>query len=151
MSNVTFGVTYANTAHFGSHVKAGLGGGGVIVMFDERLPQRRSVFEPTRKVSGDLLIRKDYYPLVNEQFIGKYEKAVWLFGEGEIYSYYRAPNARRVAFEPQLYADYVLYSVEPKVQNEGYRRDTYPDGSVTSDGRDPSFKRLQAIRLGRPQ
>jgi hypothetical protein len=147
LSNVTFGVTYANTTHFGENVKAGAGG-GVIVMFDQHLPQRRSVFEPKVKVSGDVLIRKDYYPLVNEQFIGRHEKLTWLFGEGEIYSYYRAPNARKVAFEPQLHADYVLYSVEPKVQNEGYSRYTYPDGSVVADGRDPSFKKLQAIRLG---
>jgi hypothetical protein len=148
LSNVTFGVTYAKTSHFGENVRGGPGG-GVIVMFDHHIPQQRSAFEPTIKVSGDVLIKKDYYPLVNEQFIGKHEKVVWLFGEGEIYSYYRAPHARKVTFEPQLHADYILYSVEPKVQNEGYRRDTYPDGSVTSDGRDPSFKRLQAIRQAR--
>ena len=149
LSNVTFGVTYANTMQFGPDVKAGLGGGAVIVMFDQRLPQRRSVFEPTIEVSGDALIRKDYYPLVNEQFIGRHEKLALLFGEGEIYSYYRAKNARKVAFEPLLHSDYVLYSMEPKVQSEGYSRYTYPDGSVVADGRDPSFKKLQAIRLGR--
>jgi hypothetical protein len=59
LSNVTFGVTYANTTHFGQNVKSGPGGGGVIVMFDHYLPQQRSAFEPTIKVSGDVLIRKD--------------------------------------------------------------------------------------------
>ncbi|WP_248133394.1 hypothetical protein [Pseudomonas sp. B329] len=121
-------------------------------MFDQHLPQQRSVFEPTKKVSGDVLIRKDYYPRVSEHFLGGYEKLAWLLGEGEIYSYYRAPNARNVVFEPQLHADYVLYSVGPKVKRKGnYTRYTYPDGTVTADGRDPSFRRLQAIRLGTPQ
>ena len=152
LSNVTFGVTYANTTHFGAEVKAGLGGGGVIVMFDQRLPQRRSVFEPTIEVSGDVLIRKDYYPVVNEQFLGGYKKLAWLVGEGEIYSYYRAPNARKVTFKPVLHTDYVVYSIEPKVHKVGdYIKLTYPDGSVTADGNKPNFKKLQAIRLGKLQ
>ncbi|NMX54217.1 hypothetical protein DJ028_29910 [Pseudomonas veronii] len=147
LSNVTFGVTYANTTHFGENVKAGPGG-GVIVMFDQHLPQRRSAFQPTIEVSGDLLIRKDYYPRVSEHFLGGHEKLARLFGEGEIYLYYRAKNARQVVFEPVLHADYVLYSVGPKVKKEGnYTRYTYPDGSVVADGRDPSFKKLQSIRL----
>jgi hypothetical protein len=146
LSNVTFGVTYANTTHFGENVKAGPGG-GVIVMFDKHLPQQRSAFQPTIEVNGDVLISKDYYPLVNEQFIGRHETRAWLFGEGEIYLYYRASDARRVTFEPLLHANYALYSVEPKVQGEGYTRYIYPDGSVVADGRDPSFKKLQSIRL----
>ena len=151
LSNVTFGVTYGNTTHFGENVRAGPGG-GVIVMFDQHLPQQRSVFAPTIKVSGDLLIRKDYYPLVNEQFVGKHEKVAWLFGEGEIYLYYRAPNARKVTFEPLLHAKYVLYSVGAKVHKVGdYPKVTYPDGSVTADGIRPNFQKLQAIRLGNPK
>lgn len=147
LSNVTFGVTYANTTHFGENVRGGPGG-GIIVMFDQRLPQQRSVFEPTIKVSGDVLIRKDYYPWVNEQFIGGHKKLAWLVGEGEIYLYYRAPNARKVQLEPLLHADYVVYSVEPKVHKVGdYTQITYPDGSVTGTGNKPNFKKLQAIRL----
>ncbi|MCK3861506.1 hypothetical protein E4P00_03995 [Pseudomonas sp. B329] len=151
MSNVTFGVTYANTAHFGDNVRAGPGG-GIIVMFDQHLPQQRSVFEPTRTVSGDLLIRKDYYPWVNEQFIGGHEKLAWIVGEGEIYSYYRALNARKVVFEPLLHADYAVYSIGPKVHKKGNRNQyTYSDGSVAMGGSDPSFKKLQALRLGQQQ
>ncbi|MCP1446152.1 hypothetical protein J3D54_005284 [Pseudomonas sp. GGS8] len=148
LSNVTFGVTYANTTHFGENVKAGPGG-GVIVMFDQHLPQQRSAFEPTIKVSGDVLIRQDYYPWVSEHFIGGHEKLAWLVGEGEIYSYYRVKNARKVAFEPLLHADYVVYSVGPKVKKEGnHNQFTYSDGSVVVGGSDPSFEKLQAIRLG---
>ena len=151
LSNVTFGVTYANTTHFGENVRGGPGG-GVIVMFDQYLPQQRSVFEPTKKVIGDVLISKDYYPWVNEQFIGGHEKIAWLVSESEIYVYYRAPNARKVTFEPLLHADYLVYSVGPKVHKIGNRNQyTYSDGSVVMGGSDPSFKKLQAIRLGQPQ
>ncbi|WP_248162731.1 hypothetical protein [Pseudomonas sp. W15Feb34] len=151
LSNVTFGVTYANTAHFGENVKAGPGG-GVIVMFDQHLPQQRSVFEPIINVSGDLLIRKDYYPWVNEQFLGKHEKLAWLVGEGEIYLYYRALKSRKVAFEPLLHTDYLVYSVGPKEKKKGnHNLFTYSDGSVVVGGSKPSFKKLQTIRLGRTQ
>jgi hypothetical protein len=49
-----------------------------------------------------------------------------------------------------LHADYVVYSEGPKIKREGnYTRFTYPDGSVEADGKSkPSFKKLQAIRLG---
>jgi len=151
LSNVTFGVTYSKTAHFGENVKSGPGG-GVIVMFDQHLPQQRSAFEPTMQVSGDLLIKKDYYPWVNEQFLIRHETLVWLVGQGEMYSYYRALTARKVIFEPTVYADHVVYSVGPKVHKKGNRnRYTYSDGSVVMGGSDPSFKKLQAIRLGQSQ
>ncbi|MCK3860779.1 hypothetical protein E4P00_00225 [Pseudomonas sp. B329] len=148
---MTFGVTYANTTHFGENVRGGPGG-GLIVMFDQRLPQRRSAFAVTHEVSGDVLIKKDYYPWVNEQFLVRHEKVAWLLSGGEIYSYYRAQNARKVVFEPILHTDYTLYSVGPKVREDGnYTQYTYPDGSVSADDLDPSFKRLQAIRLGKSQ
>ncbi|WP_458371072.1 hypothetical protein [Pseudomonas fluorescens] len=151
LSNVTFGITYANTTHFGPNVKPGPGG-GVIVIFDHHLPQRRSVFEPTREVRGDLLIRKDYYPWVNEQFLIRHEKLAWLVGKEGSYLYYRALNARKVYFEPLLHADYGVYSVGPKVYNQDdFNLFTYSDGSVVVGGSDPSFQKLQAIRLGQAQ
>ncbi len=147
LSNVTFGVTYASTTHFGQNVQSGPGG-GIIVMFDDHLPQRRSVFDPTVEVSGDLLIKEDYYPWVSEKSLGGHERLAWLVGEGGVYLYYRAPNARKVLFEPLLHADYVLYSVEPEGNKKGdYNRFTYPDGSAVADGGKPNFKKLQAIRL----
>lgn len=88
-------------------------------MFDQHLPQRRSAFAPKIKVSGDVLIRKNFYPRVDENFIGGHKKLASLLGEGESVSYYRAPNARKVVFEPQLHADYVVYSVGRKVHGVG--------------------------------
>ena len=148
LSNVTFGVTYANTTHFGDSVRAGPGG-GIIVMFDQHLPQQRSVFEPTIAVNGDLLIKEDYYPWISEAFLGGYEKLARLVGQGDIYLTYKAPNARKVMFEPILHADRVVYSVEPKEKQKGnYTRFIYPDGSTVADGiSEPSFRKLQAIRL----
>lgn len=148
LSNVTFGVRYADTSRFGPNVESGRGG-GVIVIFDNHLPQRRSMYSPER-VSGDLIIKKDYYPWIDEDFLGRYVKQARLFGNGDFFLTYMAIQARQVIFEPILHSDYVVYSEGPKVKREGnYTRFTYPDGSVIADGKSkPDFRKLQALRLG---
>ena len=124
--------------------------GGVIVIFDDNLPQRRSMYPP-KKIEGDLIVGKEYYPWVDEQFLIRHEKQAWLVTDGDIFLTYKAKEARKVTFEPLLHADYVVYSEGPKVKREGnYTRFTYPDGSVVADGDSkPDFDKLQAIRRGR--
>ncbi|WP_152227542.1 hypothetical protein [Pseudomonas sp. SCB32] len=150
LSNVTFGVHYQNTLRFGSNVLPG-GGGGVIVLFDDNQPQQRSLLEDPEEVSGDLLVSKDYYPWIDEQFLIRHETRAWLFGDGDIYPTYKALKANIVIFEPRLHTDGVVHSVGPRFKKEGvYTQFTYPDGSKEADGSSkPSFEKLQAIRLGR--
>ncbi|MDH0288553.1 hypothetical protein N7414_05455 [Pseudomonas sp. GD04087] len=152
LSNVTFGVHYQNTLRFGENVLPG-GGGGIIVLFDDNQPQQRSLLEDPEEVNGDLLVTKDYYSWVDEQFLIRHEKRAWLFGDGDIYLTYKAPQAKVVMFEPRLHANGVVYSVGPKLKKEGvYTQFTYPDGSKVADGSSkPSFEKLQAIRLGRDE
>ncbi|WP_256660551.1 hypothetical protein [Pseudomonas sp. G(2018)] len=148
LSNVTFGVAYANPAHFGQNVTSG-GGGGVVVIFDHNNSPRGGV---GREVDGDLILKKEYYPWVKENFIGGYRKRISLAGEGDIYLSYQALTARKVYFEPVLHSDFVLYSAGPKVKKKGnYTSFTYPDGTTVADGKwHPDFLRLQTIRTGRP-
>ncbi|WP_371367246.1 hypothetical protein ACA097_26775 [Pseudomonas sp. QL9] len=152
LSNVTFGVHYQNTARFGENVLPG-GGGGVIVIFDDNQPQQRSLLEDPEEVSGDLLIRKNYYPWVDEQFLIRHEKRAWLLGDDDIFITYKAIHAKNVIFEPYLHTNSVVYSVGPKIKKDGnYTQITYPDGTAIADGSsEPSFEKLEAIRLGRGQ
>ncbi|VVQ17389.1 hypothetical protein PS938_04412 [Pseudomonas fluorescens] len=145
LSNVTFGVAYADPARFGENVIAG-GGGGVVVIFDNNdSPRGGADFE----VDGDLTIKKDYYPWVDEEFLGPYKKTISLAGDGNIYLMYQALQARHVYFEPVLHSDFLVRSVGPKEKKKGnYTAFTYPDGSVLADGQSkPNFRKLQAIRL----
>ena len=145
LANVTFGVAHADPTRFGENVNY-RAGGGVVVLFDHNnAPRGGSDF----KAEGDIIIQKDYYPWVDEEFLGPYKKTVSLAGEGDIYLSYRALNARRVHFEPLFHPDYVVYSAGPKVKRKGnHTTFTYPDNSVVADGRaKPDFKKLQAIRL----
>jgi hypothetical protein len=145
LSNVTFGVIYTEPTRFGENVTYGTGG-GVIVIFDRNNSPRGGA---DIKVDGDLTIKKNYYPWVDEEFIGRYKKTINLAGEAENYLTYQALQARYVYFEPILHSDFVLHSAGPKVKKEGnFTSYTYPDGSVIADGRwHPNFRKLQAIRL----
>ena len=145
LSNVTFGVTYADPTRFGENVNY-RAGGGVVVLFDHNnAPRGGADF----KAEGDVIIQKDYYPWVDEEFLGPYKKTVSLAGEGKIYLSYRALNARRVHFEPLFHPGYVVYSAGPKVKRKGNETTfTYPDNSVVADGRTkPDFQKMQALRL----
>jgi hypothetical protein len=145
LSNVTFGVTYGDPTRYGENVTYGAGG-GVVVIFDHNNSPRGGA---DIMVEGNLTIRKDYYPWVDEEFLGPYKKTVNLTSEGHIYLKYQALQARQVHFEPILHPDFVVYSAGPKIKKEGnHTVITYPDGSVEPDGRwGPNFRKLQAIRL----
>ena len=106
-----------------------------------------------KEVSGDLEIKPDYYPWVDEDFLGKYEKRAVLFNGEDIFLTYRAITAKKVYFAPNLHSDYAVYSAGPKIKQKGnYIRFTYPDGTVIADGSsEPDFDKLQAIRLKKTQ
>ncbi|MBT2339757.1 MULTISPECIES: hypothetical protein [Pseudomonas] len=144
LSNVTFGVTYKDPARFGQDVMSGAGG-GIVAIFDHNNSPRGGT---GIKVEGDIVLKKDYYPWIIENFADGYSKRVSLAGEGDIYLVYRALQARSVYFEPLLHSDFVTYSTGPRVQKIGsFMSFTYPDGSILTDGSyKPSFRKLQAIR-----
>ncbi|MCX2899982.1 hypothetical protein [Pseudomonas mandelii] len=147
LANVTFGVVHVDPAQFGENVTNG-GGGGVVVIFDHNNSPRGGA---DIKVDGDLTIKKDYYPWIDEEFLGPYKKTVRLAGERNTYLKYQALDAQQVYFEPVLHSEYVIYSIGPKVKKNGnYTAFTYPDGTTVADGKwHPNFLRLQTIRTGR--
>ncbi|NWE16724.1 hypothetical protein [Pseudomonas yamanorum] len=146
LSNVSFGVVYGDPKRFGENVTWGAGG-GIGVKFDHNRPLSTSGLPI--EIEGDLVIKKDYYPWLNEAFLGGHRKRISLTGEGDIYLTYQALQARRVYFEPVLHSDFMATSQGSRVHKVGsYITFTYPDGSTSADGRSkPDFRKLQAIRL----
>ncbi|WEK28263.1 MAG: hypothetical protein P0Y58_15235 [Candidatus Pseudomonas phytovorans] len=144
LSNVTFGIRYGETSQFGENVAHG-GGGGVVVMFDESNSPGSGL---GIKVEGDVDVRPDYYPWLNERFIGGYRRDASLVTRRSPYIRYLALTARRINFEPALHSGYLVRSVEPKVKRKGdYTIFHYSDGSSsTEDWGEPSFRKLQEIR-----
>ncbi|SEN65783.1 hypothetical protein SAMN04487857_1327 [Pseudomonas sp. ok272] len=145
LANVIFGVVYANPMHFGENVTWG-GGGGVVVIFDHNNSPRGGA---DVKVGGDLTINKDYYPWIDESFIGEYSKDISLLGGGvDYYFSYQALEARSVYFEPVFHSRFLVSSVGPKQKKKGnFATFTYPDGSIENvASARPNFRKLEAIR-----
>lgn len=144
LSNATFGVFYSKPEFSGEQVTFG-SGGGVVVVFDHNNSQRgtRGI-----EVSGDLELLQDYYPWIDEEFLGAYRKSIKLVGGVSLFLEYYAPDARYVYFEPVFHRDYLLRSKGPSVKKPGnYTAFTYPDGSFFDDGNfHPDFEHLQDIR-----
>jgi len=144
LANVTFGVAYRELTRFGGGAAYGAGG-GVIVIFDNNDSPRGGA---NVTVDGDLVVREDYYPWVNERFLGGHSVSVNLLGSGGIYLKYKAERARNVFFEPILHGDYVVRSVGPKIKKDGNPGVvTYPgEDERVATFLDPSFQRLESIR-----
>jgi hypothetical protein len=145
LSNVTFGVVYADPTRFGESVVVG-GGGGIVVIFDHNnSPRGGADFQ----IDGDLMIKKDYYPWLKENFLDGYVKRISLAGEASLYLKYQALQARQVFFEPVLHSNYLVTSEGTKIHKVGsFIKFTYPDGTVVADGsHNPDLRKLQAIRL----
>ncbi|MGH8416514.1 MAG: hypothetical protein ACRER8_04370 [Pseudomonas sp.] len=144
LSNVTLGVIYKQPEAFGEALSFGMGG-GVIVVFDHNNAQHGGY---GIKVDGDLFLAEDYYPWIDEEFVGGYRKTINLAGRARTYLTYVAPRARSVYIAPKLHSDFLLRSRAPKTNRDGdFTIYHYPDGSVYSDGKwHPNFSRLQSIR-----
>jgi hypothetical protein len=67
---VIFGVAFGTSSRFGKNVTYGTGG-GVVVMFDNNNSPRGGI---SFNVDGNLEIKQDYYPWVDEGFLGGYKK-----------------------------------------------------------------------------
>ncbi|PJI50756.1 MAG: hypothetical protein CTR55_03020 [Pseudomonas sp.] len=140
LSNVTFGVHYENTAQFGLDAEYAWGG-GVIVIFDDNLPQRRSMERITEQ-SGDITIEKEYYPWVSESFLGGYKKRIIILGRQDVFSY-KSINAKTITFKPTFHSNKTLYSQGPKTKNKDeIPQYTYPNGDTIKTRSGPSFIKM---------
>jgi len=147
LNSVTFGVRIADTKLYGENVRYRAGGGVIAIFDDNPSPHGHA----RNQVTGNLIIKADYYPWVDEFYLGEYRKTVSLTGKGDIYLMYRSRQAQLVYFEPTFHPDVVVSSVGPKIKQHGNRVIfTYPDGSAQPEPYTrPDFKKLEKIRLNK--
>jgi hypothetical protein len=147
LSNIFVGIAIKDTSEFGGDT-APSGQRRLVISLDDRIPQILSSYY--RVLSGDVKIKEDYYPWVDEEFMGPYEKSVRLAGDGPLNKNYWAQQARHVYVEAVLHSDFPVYSQGPAVMAKGNRTIfTYPDGTSGPEIlSEPNFRKLQHIRLG---
>ncbi|MFJ3483669.1 hypothetical protein ACIPL1_09830 [Pseudomonas sp. NPDC090202] len=139
LSNTRFYMVHGNPGVYGADVAPG-GGSGIVINFDRGGNQQSG--------SDDLVFKQDYYPWINEGFLGGYRKRIIVTSGIYLDKNYHVGKASSIYFEPAFHAGFVLRSQGPKVKRDGvYTTYTYPDGSIYSDGKwHPNMSRLQAIR-----
>ncbi|WP_259753312.1 hypothetical protein [Pseudomonas sp. GCEP-101] len=145
LSNVTFGVHYENTAQFGESVKYGRGG-GVIVIFDNNRPQRRSM-ESIVEASGDIQIKKDYYPWLVEIHLHEPQSIINILGDQDVFTY-KTNDTNKITFEPKLHSEKTVKTIGAKSRDKiDLPKIIYPDGSeITDDTGEPDLGKLQSIK-----
>ncbi|MGE9761635.1 hypothetical protein [Pseudomonas sp. PDM20] len=145
LSNVTFGVYYENTAQFGENVKYGRGG-GVIVIFDNNRPQRRSM-DSIVEASGNIHIKKDYYPWLVEIHLHEPRNIINILGDQDVFTY-KITETNKIIFEPQLHNQKTVRTIGAKSRDKSdLPKIIYPDGSeITDDTGEPDLGKLQSIK-----
>lgn len=83
-----------------------------------------------QRINSDGLISKDYFPYLTEDFIGGYDKAIWIYN-GKMNERYSALNINSITFYPLLHSDKLIRSIGPKKKEKGAHRTLiYPDGTT---------------------
>lgn len=86
-----------------------------------------------QRINSDGLISKDYFPYLTEDFIGGYEKNIWIYN-GEMDERYSALNINSITFYPLLHSDKLVRSIGLKKKEKGvYGTLIYPDGTTVPD------------------
>lgn len=142
LSNVTLDIKY-KIAVFPDNIDHVVGT-GIIIIFDDNSPQRDDgIYE--EKI-GDLIIEKNYFPWINENFLNGKSKDIWTFGE-KLYFNYKVKNTYKILFKPLPNTKLITYSIGPKIKmKDNHTQFTYPDGTVVTDGSSfPDYKKLQSL------
>ncbi|WP_236232755.1 hypothetical protein [Pseudomonas tohonis] len=145
LSNVTFGIHFGNTEQFGEKVEFS-GGGEVVVIFDNNLPQQQSMYG-ARDVDGDVLISEDYFPWLSKIFLNGERSVIELYGSQSFLTF-KSLSARKVVFQPRYHADLLVRTIGVKAVG-GAPEVVYPDGSRQLARSRPNINRLKEIAADR--
>ena len=143
LSKVMFGVSYRDPAAFGQYFVEGAGG-DIEVTVDRH---QDYLLRSSGAEVKSLTIGGSYYPIKKEYLRTPKLKRIGITSYDEFSLRFDAPGARSIYFEPVLHSEYVTTILFPKEKNKDSRVIiTYPDGSITNDQGEPSFRKLEAIR-----
>lgn len=148
LSNITAGIKYKDISQFNENI-TGNYPSEVIFVFDDNNPQRYGA--TYEKVSGDVKVEKEYFPLIKKRFMrdGSSEQTFSLYSEKDYFTYY-VNNTKNILIKPLVYSKYVTkwIGVRGSEPNEygSYHTGIYPDGFIDNKAdSDPDFNKLQAI------
>lgn len=122
LSNVTFGFQYEEKNSYNTHL---IEPAIITLVLDKYIPQQSDGFE---RVIGDFVIKNEYYPLINNVFLGGKERTLSLFSHKKNYVYL-LKDTERVDFIPDLHSDKPVFVMGPEKNGDKVKVE-YPDGKV---------------------
>ncbi|WP_413453493.1 hypothetical protein [Erwinia persicina] len=140
LSNILFQFKFSDMTKFGSDVKKNISN-DIVFVFDENSPPRGDGHY--ENISGDAVIKQDYYPLVRHDRMIDHAKILRLINKDMLT--YRVTNPKSILFEPNVHSDKVVNVLGPEKFGEDSVT-TYPDGTQTTNNKGPdpiNFKKLK--------
>ena len=143
LSNIRFQFKFSNMAKFGTDIKKNVPN-DIVFVFDKNAPPRGDGHY--EDISGDIVIKKDYYPLVRNDRMIDHAKILRLINKDMLT--YRVCNSESLLFEPNVHSDKVVNVLGPEKFGEDSIT-TYPDGTQTTNAKGPdpiNFEKLKSMK-----
>ncbi|CAI1881003.1 MULTISPECIES: hypothetical protein [Serratia] len=141
LSNIRFQFKFSDMLKFGMDIKQSVSS-DIVFVFDRNAPPRGDGHY--EDVYGDVIIDKDYYPLVVYDRYVKHRKYVQIKGE-ELLTY-RMHNVKSVIFKPNVHSMKIINVLGPK-EFGGDFIITYPDGTKTTDKEEPDYPDFKKLKM----
>ena len=127
ISNIRFQFQFSDMKKFGVDIKENIPN-DVVFVFDKNAPSRGN--GKYENVSGDIRIRKDYYPLINKRFTGNGMSVLTM--QGQPLLTYKVYQTNKIVFEPVIHLDLLVYALPPNENNNDYVV-IFPNGERETD------------------
>ncbi|QIT27725.1 hypothetical protein [Raoultella terrigena] len=143
LSNIRFQFKFSNMEKFGADIKKNIPN-DIVFVFDKNAPPRGDGHY--EDISGDFVIKQDYYPLVRNDRMIDHAKILRLINKDMLT--YRVSNSESLLFEPNVHSDKVVNVLGPEKFGEDSIT-TYPDGTQTTNAKGPdpiNFEKLKSMK-----
>ncbi|WP_455864771.1 hypothetical protein [Pantoea agglomerans] len=143
LSNIRFQFKFKDMTKFGADIKKNISN-DIVFVFDKNAPPRGDGHY--ENISGDIVIKQDYYPLIRNDRMIDHTKILRLINKDMLT--YKVSDSKSILFEPNVHSDKVVNVLGPEKFGEDSIT-TYPDGTQTTNAKGPdplNFEKLKLIK-----
>ncbi|WP_380177461.1 hypothetical protein [Kalamiella sp. sgz302252] len=137
ISNFIFSFEYQDKTIFGANVKENTSK-DIVFMFDDNAPPRGDGHH--ERISGNIIITKDYYPIVLKKFTHDGMDALYIQGQPMLT--YRVYDSKAILFNPVFHSDMLVNAFPPEKKGDGYLL-IYPNGEKLIDHHFPNSEKTK--------
>ena len=141
LSNIRFQFKFSDMTKFGTDIKNNISN-DIVFVFDKNSPSRGDGHY--ENISGDIVIKQDYYPLIRSDRMIDHTKTLRLINKDMLT--YRVSDSESLLFEPNVHSDKIVNVLGPEKFGENSIT-TYPDGTQTTNAKGPEPLNFEKLKL----